>query len=100
MVWFNQAHLFDFNPKLLGLWRYIGTKILYCRNYTQLHRVFFGDGSTIPREDLYNIMDVLDVNTVSFPWQKSDILVLDNILAMHGRATFTGKRRILAAMTG
>jgi len=26
IVWFNQAHLFDFNPKLLGLWRYLEPK--------------------------------------------------------------------------
>lgn len=99
-VWFNQAHLFDFNPKLLGWWRYLGTKILYCQDYMKLHQVFFGDGTPIPKEDLYHILDTLDANTLSFPWHKGDVLVLDNVLAMHGRATFTGKRRILTAMTG
>lgn len=98
-VWFNQAHLFDFNPKLLGMWRYIAAQALYYRKYTKLHDVAFGDLTTIPREDLYQIMDVLDENTIKFPWQKGDVLVLDNILAMHGRATFTGKRRVMAAMT-
>jgi alpha-ketoglutarate-dependent taurine dioxygenase len=44
-------------------------------------------------------MDVLDRNTVSFPWERGDFLVLDNVLSMHGRATFDGPRRILAAMT-
>lgn len=100
MVWFNQAHLFDFNPRLLGWWRYLGTKVLYYRKHMKLHQVFFGDGTTIARSDLYHILDVLDANTIAFPWQKGDVLVLDNILAMHGRATFTGKRRILTAMTG
>lgn len=98
-VWFNQAHLFDFNPKLLGGWRYMATKAFYCRKYTKLHDVSFGDLSTIPREDLYQIMDILDANTIKFPWQKGDVLVLDNILAMHGRATFTGKPCVMAAMT-
>lgn len=99
-VWFNQAHHYDFNPKFLGWWRSLGTKILYCREHTKLHQVFFGDGSPIPRDELYHVMDVLEANTVYFPWQKGDVLVCDNILAMHGRATFTGKRRILVAMTG
>lgn len=99
-VWYNQAHLFDFNPRLLGWWRYLGTKILYAQDYMKLHQVFFGDNSVIPREDLYHIMDVLDANTVAFSWQKGDVLVLDNVLSMHGRAPFTGKRRILTAMTG
>jgi alpha-ketoglutarate-dependent taurine dioxygenase len=98
-VWFCQPHLYDFNPRLLGLWRYIGAKLFYARRHTRLHEVFYGDGSKLPRSDLYHLLDVLDRNTVAFPWQRGDVLVLDNILTMHGRATFAGKRRILAAMT-
>lgn len=100
MVWFNQAHLFDFNPKLLGWWRYVGAKMFYCRKHTKLHEVYHADNSNIARNDLYHILDTLDANTVYFPWKKNDVLVLDNVLAMHGRATFTGKRRVLTAMTG
>jgi alpha-ketoglutarate-dependent taurine dioxygenase len=99
-VWFNQAHLYDFNPKLLGWWRYIGAKIFYCRKHTRLHEVYFANGTAIPREDIYHILDVLDKYTLSYPWQKGDVLVLDNVLSMHGRAVFEGKRRILTAMTG
>lgn len=99
-IWFNQVHLYDLNPKFLGWWRYFGVKLFYCRKHTKLHDVYFGDGSSIPRQDLYHILDVLDANTIAFPWQKGDVLVLDNILSMHGRATFTGKRKILTAMTG
>lgn len=99
MVWFNQAHLYDFNPKLLGLWRYVGAKLFYMRKHMRLHEVYFGDDSNIPRDDLYHVLDTLDANTIYFPWQKGDVLMLDNVLAMHGRATFTGKRRILTAMT-
>ena len=99
MVWFNQAHLYDFNPRLLGLWKYVGAKLFYIRKHMRLHEVYFADGSPIPREDLYHVLDVLDANTIYFPWQKGDVLILDNVLAMHGRATFKGKRRILTAMT-
>jgi len=99
-VWFNQAHLYDFNPKLLGWWRYFGAKIFYIRKHMRLHEVAFGDGSKIPREDLYHILKKLDENTVYFKWQKGDLLVLDNVLTMHGRATFKNERRILTAMTG
>lgn len=99
-VWFNQVHLYDFNPKLLGWWRYVGAKLFYCQKHTRLHEVYFADSNVIPRSDIYHILNVLDENTVSFPWQKGDVLVLDNVLSMHGRATFKGKRRILAAMTG
>lgn len=100
MVWFNQAHLYDFNPKLLGLWRYVAAKIFYSRHYTLWHEVLFADTTPIPREALYHVMDVLDANTIYFPWQKGDVLVLDNVLSMHGRSTFHGPRRVLTAMTG
>lgn len=98
-VWFNQAHLYDFNPKLLGWARYLGAKLFYFRKYTRLHEVSYADGSKIARSDLYHILDVLDKNTVAFPWQKNDVMVLDNVLTLHGRAPFTGKRRILTALT-
>lgn len=99
-IWFNQAHLYDFNPKLLGWWRYVGAKIFYMRKHMRLHEVYYGDGSRISRQDLYHIMETLEKQTIYFPWQTGDLLLLDNVLAMHGRATFTGKRRILTAMTG
>src|SRR4051812_2636856 len=98
-VWFSQPHLYDFNPRLLGTWRWVGAKLFYARKHTRLHEVAYADGSEIPRADLYHLMDTLDESTVAFPWQQGDVLVLDNVLSMHGRAPFTGARRILAAMT-
>lgn len=98
-VWFNQAHIYDFNPKLLGLFNYLGTRLVYARPNTRLHDIRFGNGERLPRKHLYHILDVLNHQTVAFPWQQGDVMILDNILAMHGRAPFTGKRRILTALT-
>lgn len=98
-VWFNQAHLYDYNPRLLGFWKWVGTKMIYFRKDTVMHEIYYGDGTPVPRKDLYEIMDVLEKETIKFPWKKGDMLVLDNVLAMHGRAPFEGKRRILAALT-
>ncbi len=99
-VWFNQAHLFDFNPKHLGWWRYIAARLFYWDKETKLHQVSYEDDSKIRSKDLYHVLDTLDGNTIHFPWKKGDALILDNVLTMHGRAPFSGKRRILTAMCG
>ncbi len=98
-VWFSQPHLYDFSPRLLGPWRYVGAKLFYARPHTRLHEIFHADGSRVKRRDLYHLMDTLEANTIAFPWRRGDVLMLDNVLSMHGRATFKGKRRILAALT-
>ena len=98
-VWFNQAHLYDFNPKLLGWKNYIGAQLFYFRKSTRLHEIRFANKESIARKNIYHILDILKQNTVAFPWQKGDVMVMDNVLAMHGRAPFQGKRRILTALT-
>ena len=33
-----------------------------------------------------------------FPWQQGDLMVLDNMLAAHGRSPYVGARQIAVAM--
>lgn len=98
-VWFNQAHHYDFNPRFIGWKYYLIAKLLLLDKSIFLHDITFGDASPVPRRDLYHVMDVLNKHTVAFPWCSGDVMVLDNILAMHGRAPFSGKRRVLTALT-
>jgi alpha-ketoglutarate-dependent taurine dioxygenase len=95
MVWFNQAHLFHVSSldkaareSLLSLLR---EEDLPSNSY-------YGDGSPIEESVLDEIRHAYDQSSVSFPWQKGDILMLDNMLIAHGRAPYVGKRKVLVAM--
>ncbi|HEX9944243.1 MAG TPA: TauD/TfdA family dioxygenase [Thermoanaerobaculia bacterium] len=59
---------------------------------------FFGDGTPIPSEILDHLREAYRRATVSFPWEKGDLLMLDNMLVAHGREPFTGARQILVGM--
>lgn len=98
-VWFNQVHLFNYNPRFIGWWRYLALKLVYFKKDMLVDEARYADDSPIPMKDIYHILDVLDYHSIYFPWQKGDIMALDNLLTMHGRAPFQGKRRILTAMT-
>jgi amino acid adenylation domain-containing protein len=59
---------------------------------------FYGDGSEIEADVLAEIRAAYASETIAFPWQKGDILMLDNMLVAHGREPFSGPRKILVAM--
>jgi hypothetical protein len=58
----------------------------------------FGDGSWIEVSDLDHVRAVMQKEMVPVRWQAGDILVVDNMLACHGRMPFSGPRKILLAM--
>lgn len=94
-VWFNQAHLFHVS----GLAPDVRETLLSVVDEDELPRnVYYGDGSAIEESILDEVREVLAAESVIFPWQKGDVLMLDNMLAAHGRQPFTGPRRIVVAM--
>lgn len=62
------------------------------------NHVIFGDGSEIDPEDLKAVRAASRHCEIAFPWRAGDVMVIDNIMAMHGRKPFTGPRRVLVAM--
>jgi|GEM_PF-758720 len=97
--WFNQAHLYHMNPRLSGSWvNHLLSNLLYISSSTRPYDIEFEDGSSLPREIVYEIYDVLDQHTIEFSWEKGDVLILDNHKTLHGRAPCSTPRRILVAM--
>ncbi len=94
-VWFNQAHLFhasnlppDVRESLEDL---VGAEHMP-------RTTCFADGSPMPDAMLDDVRAVLAAETVSFRWEAGDVLMLDNMLAAHGRAPFKGPRKVVVAM--
>lgn len=98
-VWFNQAHLFRLNPHYLGHLRYWLARLLFLKKDTCSHDACLGDGSEIDDDTLAHLFEVMRVHTVALRWRRGDVLWIDNLSCMHGRAPFHGDRRVLAALT-
>ncbi|MCW8127252.1 TauD/TfdA family dioxygenase [Microbulbifer halophilus] len=95
MVWFNQAHLFH----LSSLAPQMRETLLSVVGEAELPRnVYYGDGAPIEESALDEIRGVLGDCQVVFPWQKGDVMMLDNMLVAHGRSTYRGERKVVVAM--
>lgn len=94
-LWFNQAHLF--HP--LQLPEATRNALVAAFGADGLPRnAVFGDGEAIPDATIQRILDVLTEKTENIDWQDGDLAIIDNMRWMHGRAPFTGSRKVLAAM--
>jgi alpha-ketoglutarate-dependent taurine dioxygenase len=95
MVWFNQVHLFHVS----NLESSIGASLLEEFREEELPRhAYHADGSQLDASMLDEIRSVYSAEAFSFPWKQGDILLLDNMLAAHGRTPFVGQRKVLVGM--
>ena len=97
-VWFNQADQFhpsnhppEYREALLEM---VDGDVCALPTYAS-----YGDGSPIDDRDLEQVRACFRGQTVYFPWQRGDFLMVDNVLTAHGRAPFSGPRKILVAMS-
>ncbi|MEH2296111.1 TauD/TfdA family dioxygenase [Nostoc sp.] len=95
LVWFNHATFFHVST----LEKNTREALLAGFNEEDLPtNTYYGDGSPIEPSVLESLREVYQQAMVTFPWQKGDILMLDNMLAVHGRRPFLGPRQVLVGM--
>jgi alpha-ketoglutarate-dependent taurine dioxygenase len=94
-VWFNHATFFHVSTLSAeireGLLAMYGEQGLPTNTY-------YGDGGQIPADVLDHLRDRYRAASVRFDWEQDDVLVVDNMLAAHGREPYEGPRRIAVAM--
>jgi alpha-ketoglutarate-dependent taurine dioxygenase len=95
LTWFNHATIFH----VTTLAPHVRDALLAEFSEEDLpSNSYYGSGASIEPEVLDHLREVYRRETVSFPWQKGDVLMLDNMLVAHGRAPFTGERKIAVGM--
>jgi alpha-ketoglutarate-dependent taurine dioxygenase len=95
LVWFNHAtffHVSTLEPTLRD------SMLAEFPEGELPANTYYGDGSPIEPEVLDHLRAAYHAETVSFPWQAGDLLLLDNMLVAHGRAPYAGPRQILVGM--
>lgn len=94
-VWFNHATFFHVST----LEREVSDSLMAAIDEEDLPtNTYYGDGSPIEPEVLDELRDAYRQETVIFPWKSGDVLMLDNMLVAHGRASYVGPRKILVGM--
>jgi alpha-ketoglutarate-dependent taurine dioxygenase len=61
--------------------------------------ITFGDGTPLDREAVTLATQLGEELSFDVPWQNGDVALVDNYVAMHGRRTFAGTRKVLASLT-
>ncbi|KAJ0008192.1 hypothetical protein Pint_29597 [Pistacia integerrima] len=60
--------------------------------------VTFGDGKPLPADIIYDCLKIMEEECVAIPWQKGDVLLIDNLAVLHARRSSNPPRRILASL--
>lgn len=94
-VWFNQAHLFHKSNLQADVLETL-EELLGVDNLPR--NTYFADGTPMPDSLLDEVRGLLDAETISFPWQTGDVLMLDNMLVAHARQPYRGPRQVIVAM--
>jgi len=94
-LWFNHgvffnSHALEDDLKKIFLGCYSKDEIPY--------NTCYGDGSEIDADTIELLMDLYQKHKIKYPYEKGDVLILDNMRVAHGREAFTGDRKVYVAM--
>jgi alpha-ketoglutarate-dependent taurine dioxygenase len=95
LVWFNHAAFFHISTLDSAMRNTLLAELL---EQDLPYNTYYSDGSSIEPEVLDILREAYQKETVAFRWQKDDLLLLDNMLAAHGRSSFEGPRQIVVGM--
>ena len=95
MAWFNQAHLFHVSSIEPAIRKLLVAKF---KEEGLPRNSYYGDGTPIDDATLAEINGAYAKAELAFPWQRGDVLMIDNMLVSHGRRPFKGPRKTLVAM--
>jgi hypothetical protein len=62
------------------------------------NNTYYGDGLRIESEVMSHLREAYHNEMVRFDWKEGDILMLDNMLAAHGRESYMGQRKVAVGM--
>jgi alpha-ketoglutarate-dependent taurine dioxygenase len=96
-VWFNQAD--QWHIAMLGDEGGAASLATILPEDELPQSVTFADGSPIPAAYVQQVRDQGLRHAVDVQWRSGDLTLIDNTLVGHGRRPFTGKRRVLVAMS-
>lgn len=94
-LWINHAtvlNVFSIEPKLQQM------MLKFFKDKDLPNNTYYGNGESIDKETILKLKKAYDDEAVSFPWEKGDVLMLDNMMVAHGRKPFSGSRKVVVAM--
>ncbi|KAL1349375.1 hypothetical protein HN51_025867 [Arachis hypogaea] len=60
--------------------------------------VTFGDGEPLPEGAVTECLRIMEEECVAIPWNKGDVLIIDNLAVLHARRPCNTPRRVLASL--
>jgi alpha-ketoglutarate-dependent taurine dioxygenase len=93
--YFNQAHLF--HASAFGAAIAAQMSDLFGADRLPRHAQF-GDGAEISSTHFEQVRAAFATEAITFTWQAGDVILLDNMQVAHGRSSYKGARKVLAAL--